>query len=54
MSTPIIQIRNLTKRYHLGAIGATSLREEFGRYWDRLRGLPHPDSHEFWALRDVS
>ena len=54
MSTPIIEVRNLSKKYHLGAIGATSLREEFSRYWDRLRGVPHPDRQDFWALRDVS
>lgn len=54
MSRPIIEVRNLTKRYRLGAIGATSLREEFNRTLDRLRGIPHPDKEEFWALRDVS
>src|SRR4051812_7697019 len=51
---PIIEVRNLSKRYQLGAIGATSLREEARRYWDRLRGIPHPDPKEFWALRGVS
>jgi lipopolysaccharide transport system ATP-binding protein len=54
MSRPIIEVRNLAKRYHLGTIGATSLREEVNRYWDRLRGIPHPDKTDFWALRDVS
>jgi lipopolysaccharide transport system ATP-binding protein len=54
MSQPIIEVRNLSKRYQLGAIGATSLREEASRLWDRVRGIPHPDTKEFWALRDVS
>jgi lipopolysaccharide transport system ATP-binding protein len=54
MSRPIIEVRNLSKRYQLGAIGATSLREEASRLWDRLRGIPHADTKEFWALRDVS
>ncbi|QYM80501.1 ABC transporter ATP-binding protein [Horticoccus luteus] len=54
MSRPIIEVRNLSKRYRLGAIGATSLREEAARYWDRLRGVPHPDKADFWALKDVS
>lgn len=54
MSTPIIEVRNLTKRYHLGAIGTTSFREELSRHWDRLRGVTHADKKEFWALRDVS
>ncbi len=54
MSQPIIEVRNLSKRYQLGAIGATSLREETSRLWSRLRGHPHPDTKEFWALREVS
>ena len=54
MSRPIIEVQHLSKRYQLGAIGATSLREEARRLWDRARGVPHPDSKEFWALRDVS
>lgn len=54
MSKPVIEVTGLAKRYRLGAIGATSLREEVSRYWDRLRGVPHPDAQEFWALRDVS
>lgn len=54
MSKPVIEVTGLAKRYRLGAIGATSLREEVSRYWDRLRGVPHPDTQEFWALRDVS
>lgn len=54
MNRPIIEVRNLTKRYHLGAIGATSLREEASRMWDRLRGVPHPDAQDFWALKDIS
>src|ERR1039458_4825173 len=54
MNRPIIEVRSLTKRYNLGAVGATSLREETRQLWDRLRGRPHPDVREFWALRDVS
>jgi len=54
MSRPIIEVRDLSKRYRLGAIGATSFREEFHRYLDRWRGVPHPDEKEFWAVRDVS
>ncbi len=54
MSRPIIEVRNLAKCYNLGTIGATSLREEASRLWERLRGRPHPDTREFWALRDVS
>ena len=54
MSRPIVEVQNLSKRYRLGAVGATSLREEVSRLWDRVRGVPHPDAQEFWALRDVS
>jgi lipopolysaccharide transport system ATP-binding protein len=54
LSKPVIEVRDVSKRYRLGAIGATSLREEVLRYWDRMRGVPHPDPREFWALRDVS
>lgn len=54
MSQPILEVRSISKRYQLGAIGATSLREEARRYWDRIRGIAHPNPQEFWALRDVS
>ena len=54
MSRPIIEVRNLSKRYRLGAIGATSIREQASRIWDRVRGVPHADKQDYWALRDVS
>jgi lipopolysaccharide transport system ATP-binding protein len=54
VSRPIIEVRNLSKKYRLGAIGATSIREHASRVWDRVRGVPHPDPQEYWALRDVS
>ena len=68
MSAPIITVENLSKRYRLGQIGATSLRESVERGWHRLRGgrgehsinhLPstihHPShSDDIWALRDIS
>jgi lipopolysaccharide transport system ATP-binding protein len=54
VSRPIIEVRNLSKKYRLGAIGATSIREQAARVWDRIRGVPHPDPKEYWALRDVS
>jgi homopolymeric O-antigen transport system ATP-binding protein len=60
MSQPIIEVRNLGKRYQLGAIGMTSLRDEVERLWQRIR-QPRPGgagrtgrSSEFWALRGVS
>ncbi len=54
MSRAVIEVRNLSKRYRLGAIGATSLREEVARTWDRVRGIPSREVRDFWALRDVS
>jgi lipopolysaccharide transport system ATP-binding protein len=55
MSRPIIEVRDLSKEYRLGTIGATSIREEFNRWWDRLRRrAPAADRREFWALREIS
>jgi lipopolysaccharide transport system ATP-binding protein len=58
MSQPIIAARSVSKAYRLGAIGATSLKEEVARLWDRARGRsPHRiggGAADFWALRDVS
>jgi len=57
MSQPIISARNVSKTYRLGAIGATSLRDEVARLWSRARRMGTSrgeQSKEFWALRDVS
>jgi len=40
----IISVEHLSKRYKLGQIGATSLRESAERWWHRLRGRD-PDEH---------
>ena len=55
MSRPAIEVRNISKVYQLGTIGATSLKDEMGRLWDRMHGREEtkPKS-EFTALRDVS
>jgi lipopolysaccharide transport system ATP-binding protein len=63
MSRPIIQVRGVSKKYRLGHIGMTSLREDVERlgswFRSRLPGAPAPaapreDKRDFWALRDVS
>lgn len=55
MSQPIIEVERLTKKYQLGAIGSTTLREEFARWKNRLSGRSSAESRGvFWALRDVS
>jgi lipopolysaccharide transport system ATP-binding protein len=58
MSRPIIEVRQVSKAYRLGTIGATSLKEEVARLWHRAR---HPESNgrgsaakEFWAIHDVT
>jgi lipopolysaccharide transport system ATP-binding protein len=52
---PIIEVQNLSKKYRLGVVGATTLREDFARMTSRLRGRePQAEKGEFWALRDVS
>ena len=38
MSDTIITVGNLSKRYRLGVIGATSLRESIERAWHRVCG----------------
>jgi len=54
---PIIELENISKRYQLGRIGSTSIRDSLERGWQRLRG-PGPNGRsargDFWALRDLS
>lgn len=54
MSRPIIEVQNLSKKYRLGVVGATTLRDEILRWKRRFSGEPAQDKSEFWALRDVS
>ncbi len=63
MSRPIIEVRGVSKRYRLGQIGMTSLRDDLQRlgrwFHSRLRaGALAPAApvaaREFWALRDVA
>ena len=60
---PVVEVQNLSKLYHLGAIGASSLRESVSGLFGKKRGAakspvaddragPEPDT--FWALKDVS
>lgn len=62
MSLPTISVRNVSKKYRLGHVGMTTLRDELQRVWARLRrndlalgDKPAPGSDaEFWAIRDIS
>jgi lipopolysaccharide transport system ATP-binding protein len=51
MSQPIIAVRGLSKRYRLGRLGASSLRQEAERLFGGGSGATVED---FWALKDVS
>ena len=42
MSDVVIRVENLSKRYRLGLIGGTTLREDASRWWAKLRGQPDP------------
>jgi ABC-type polysaccharide/polyol phosphate transport system ATPase subunit len=54
MRRPIIEIRNLSKSYKLGAIGATRLRDDLEQLWRSRRRGPATPKQAFWALRNVS
>ncbi|HEY3602141.1 MAG TPA: ABC transporter ATP-binding protein [Chthoniobacterales bacterium] len=54
---PIIELERISKRYRLGRIGSTSIRDSLERGWQRLRGQGgngHVPRADFWALRDLS
>ena len=64
MSTAI-SIENVHKSYRLGSIGGAELKEDFARWWAKMRGRADPlakvgEEHqarrmgeEFWALRGI-
>jgi lipopolysaccharide transport system ATP-binding protein len=55
MDRPIIEVRKLSKVYRMGAIGATRLKDDVERLWNRLRGRHEARRKgEFKALDDVS
>ncbi len=66
MSRPIIEVSQLSKRYLLGTIGATTIRDEWAKLWSNLwrsngkarTGDPaariEAETKTFWALREVS
>jgi len=54
---PIIELEKISKRYRLGRIGSTSMREAIERNWQRLLGKGNNGSvarGDFWALQDLS
>ncbi len=48
MSTPIIDVSGVSKRYQLGHVGMTTFRDEFQRL---LGQAPRASARDFWALR---
>ncbi len=54
---PIIELQGISKKYRLGRIGSTSIRDSIERTWQRLRGkngARNVKRGDFWALRDLS
>ena len=61
---PIIEVKNLKKRYRLGVIGTGSLAQDLNSYWARLRNKEDPNTmigqenrkvgDSFMALNGVS
>lgn len=54
MPKPIIEVKGLSKKYRLGTIGATTLRDDLSRLYHRLRHGEELEKGEFWALKDVT
>jgi len=68
MTKPIIRIQNLSKQYRLGQVGTGTLRNDFQRWWCRIRGKEDPflkigetnvrtvkgGSEYVWALKDIN
>jgi len=42
MSETVIKVENLSKQYRLGEIGTGTIREDFSRFWARIRGKGDP------------
>lgn len=70
MNNVVIEVKNLSKRYHLGCVGTGTLAHDLNRWWAGIRGKPDPttkigndatgiqpaaeDAEHVWALRGVS
>src|SRR4051812_28579331 len=53
---PMVEVAALSKRYQLGSIGASTLRDAVHGWFTRRNGAAEPPANgrSFWALRDVS
>lgn len=68
MSTPIIQVENLSKQYRLGQVGTGTIKDDLKRWWHHIRGKEDPfltigdnndrsqkaNSDYVWALKDIN
>lgn len=54
MSRPAIEVKELGKKFDLGAINASTLREQVTETVKKWSGKKTTPEEEFWALRDVS
>lgn len=53
-SEVIIEVEELGKKFQLGAIGASSLREQLGQQLSSLWRSEDRSTKSFWALRDIN
>ncbi len=51
---PVIEIESLSKRYRIGAVGYTTLRETFNRLWTSKNKKNRAPKRDLWALQNVS
>jgi len=42
MTDTVIKVENLSKQYRLGQIGSGTIRDDFSRFWARMRGKEDP------------
>ncbi len=66
MMMTVISVENLSKFYRLGLISGRTLRDDFERWWTRLRGKPDPlltvdqqdhgnrKGEHIWALQNTN
>lgn len=63
-----IKVENLAKQYRLGYVGSSTLKDDFARFWAKIRGKENPilkigeendrsvsgESNYVWALKDIN
>lgn len=68
MSDIVIKAENISKQYRLGTVGTGTIRDDFKRFWHKVRGKEDPflkigetndrsikgESDYVWSLRDIN